>query len=88
MNVKRYIRREPLIPCGSKPLKHPHLFLSEDLTIELWVLGIDQDQKFEGEIRSRSLPHHMAGAQLAVGVSVCFNDIKQTNKQNMLYFGK
>ena len=57
-----------MIPCGSKPLKHPHLFLSEDLTIELWVLGIDQDQKFEGEIRLRSLPHHMAGAQLAVGV--------------------
>ena len=53
------------------------------------VLGrIDQDQKFEGEMRSRSLPHHMAGAQLAVCVWVCFNDMKQTNKQNMLYFGK
>lgn len=88
INLKRHIRREPLIPHGSQPLKHPHLFLSEDLTTELWVLGTDQNQKFEGEMRSRSLPYHMAGVQLAVDVWVCFNDMKQTNKQNMLYFGK
>ena len=88
MNLKRHIRIEPLILRGSQPLKHPHLFLSKDLTTELWVLGTDQDQKFEGEMRSRSLPYHMAGVQLAVGVWVCFNDMKQTNKQNMLYFGK
>lgn len=61
MVVKRHIRREPLIPCGSKSLEHPHLFLSEDSTTELWILGIDQDQEFEGEMRSRSLPHHVAG---------------------------
>lgn len=56
--------------------------------MEIWVLGIDQDQEFEGEMRSRSVQHHMAEVQLTVGVWVSFNAAEQTNKQNTLYFGK
>lgn len=86
--MSRDISGEDLTPCGSKPLKHPHLFSSESSATEIWVLGIDQDQEFEGEMRSRSAQHHMAEVQLTVGVWVSFNAAEQTNKQNMLYFGK
>lgn len=87
MDVKRH-RREDLIPYGSKPLQHPPLFWSESSTTELWVLGIDQDQKFEGKMRSRSLKRHRKGDRLTVGVWVSFNGVDQTEKQNVELFGK
>lgn len=38
MDVKRHSRREQLIPCGSKPLKHPHLFCSLIQNFGFWEL--------------------------------------------------
>lgn len=49
------------------------ILVSGASTTKLWVLGIDQDQEFEGEMRSRSLQHHMAWVQLTVSVWVSFS---------------